>query len=95
MDKDINIKDFLSVFERVRNQGEKINNEYKLGEIIASHDYDGYTCWLNYRDVTVTLMFHSGLKIKKKNKTNYSDFIKECLLLIKTKEYKENLHEFN
>ncbi|MBM25409.1 MAG: hypothetical protein CL760_06980 [Chloroflexi bacterium] len=82
MDKEINVKDFLSVFEAIRSQGKKENNEYRVGELVASHDYDGYTCWLNYRDVSVTLMFHSGLKIKKDSEKNYSNFLKECFSLL-------------
>ncbi|MGF1848624.1 DUF3081 domain-containing protein [Vibrio lentus] len=79
MDNRITIIEFLRVFDCIRSSGEQLDNKYQLGEMVAWHDYDGYTCWLSYRDVTVTLMFHGSLKIEYDKASNYEDFINRCL----------------
>lgn len=84
MDNRITIIEFLRVFEFIRSSGEQLNNKYQVGEMIAWHDYDGYTCWLSYKDVTVTLMFHGSLKIEYDNSSNYSEFIDHCLGILAT-----------
>ncbi|PQJ64067.1 hypothetical protein BTO10_04550 [Vibrio chagasii] len=84
MDNRITIIEFLRVFEFIRSSGEQLNNKYQVGEMIAWHDYDGYTCWLSYKDVTVTLMFHGSLKIEYDNALNYSEFIDHCLGILAT-----------
>ncbi|MEZ8041799.1 DUF3081 domain-containing protein [Vibrio sp. 10N.237.312.C02] len=84
MDSRITIKEFLRVFDYLRSTGEQLDNKYQLGEMFAWHDYDGYTCWLSYRDVTVTLMFHGSLKIEYDKTSNYEDFINHCLTMLAT-----------
>jgi len=84
MDSRITIKEFLRVFEFIRSSGEQLDNKYQVGEMTAWHDYDCYTCWLSYRDVTVTLMFHGSLKIEYDKASNYEDFINHCLAMLAT-----------
>ncbi len=84
MDNRLTIKEFLRVFDCVRSSGKLLDNRYVLDEISAWHDYDGYTCWLGYKDVTVTLMFHGSLKIEFDKSSNYSDFTNQCLAMITT-----------
>jgi len=81
MESRLTIKEFLRVFDSIRLKGDRLDHKYQLGEMIAWHDYDGYTCWLGYKDVTVTLMFHGSLKIEYDSSTNYADFIERCLAL--------------
>ncbi|KJF80966.1 DUF3081 domain-containing protein [Photobacterium angustum] len=90
MERKLTIKEFLRVFDYIRSTGEQLNNRYKLGDIYAWHDYDGYTCWLNYRDVTVTLMFHGSLNVEYDKLANYSDFTHQCLAMLATSD-KENM----
>ena len=82
MENRLTIKEFLRVFECVRSSGHILNDKYVLGELCAWHDYDGYTCWLGYKDVTVTLMFHGSLNIEFDHASNYSDFTTQCLSVI-------------
>lgn len=89
MDNRLTTKEFLRVFDYICSHGDKMDNQYKLGEIQASHDYDGYTCWLTFKDVTVTLMFHSSLKIEYGETSNYADFIGQCLSLAASKSYSD------
>lgn len=81
MDNRLSIKEFLRVFDVISSNGEKVDGQYRIGEMCAWHDFDGYTCWLGYRDVTVTLMFHGSLKIEYDNASNYSDFTHQCMAL--------------
>ncbi|MBC7002190.1 DUF3081 domain-containing protein [Photobacterium sp. BZF1] len=81
MDNRLTSKEFLRVFDRIRSKGDKLEHKYQLGQLQAWHDYDGYTCWLGYKDVTVTMMFHGSLKIDYDKPANYNDFIKQCLTL--------------
>ncbi|MGF1711803.1 DUF3081 domain-containing protein [Vibrio kagoshimensis] len=85
MDKKLTIKEFLRVFDCIRASGDRLDDRYVLDEVYAWHDYDGYTCWLSYKDVTVTLMFHGTLKIEHGKPSNYSAFISHCLAMITTK----------
>ncbi|OBT02633.1 hypothetical protein A9259_06995 [Vibrio cyclitrophicus] len=84
MDNRITIKEFLRVFDYIRSSGEQLENKYQFGEMFAWHDYDGYTCWLSYRGVTVTLMFHGSLKIEYDKAPNYEGFINRCLAMLET-----------
>lgn len=88
MDSRLTIKEFLRVFDHIRSLGDRLDNQYQLGEICAWHDYDGYTCWLSYKDVTVTLMFHGSLKIEYDHSSSYFDFNKQCLAMISSKHCK-------
>ncbi|OCH19916.1 DUF3081 domain-containing protein [Aliivibrio sp. 1S128] len=82
MDSRLTTKEFLRVFDCVRSSGDLQNTKYHLDDISAWHDYDGYTCWLGYKDVIVTLMFHGSLKIEFDKSSNYSYFTKQCLAII-------------
>lgn len=85
MDGRLTVKEFLKVFDCVRSNGERTEDCYRLGMINAWHDYDGYTCWIGYKDVTVTLMFHGALKIEYRDKAHYNEFIQQCLALTASK----------
>jgi hypothetical protein len=85
MDNRLTIREFLRVFDCIRLNGDRLENKYQLGEIYVWHDYDGYTCWLGYKDITVTLMFHGSLKIEYGRSSYYSDFIVQCISLISSK----------
>ncbi len=85
MENRLTVMQFLHVFDCVRANGDKHDHKYQLGELVAWHDYDGYTCWLGYKDVVVTLMFHGSLKIEYQNSKNYAAFNKQCLTLTASK----------
>lgn len=88
MDDRLTTNVFLRVFDRIRCQDESSEEKYPLGKLYAWHDYDGYTCWISYKDVTVTLMFHGSLNIEYSNNANYADFINQCLTLTDSKPSK-------
>lgn len=52
------LTDLLRVFNVVTTQGIKTDGNYQYQGINAWHDFDGYTCFLGYKDLTLTLLFH-------------------------------------
>ena len=46
MKNEMDSKFILSIFEKIRENGEKKGEGYFLGGITAFSDYDGYTCLL-------------------------------------------------
>lgn len=51
---------YLTLFNQTISQGQKQNDgKYQLDKISAWHDHDGYTCYLGYKDLVMTLYFHS------------------------------------
>ncbi|QOL25137.1 DUF3081 domain-containing protein [Thalassotalea sp. LPB0316] len=54
---------FLEAFNIVTAKGQKSATGYELDGIKAWHDFDGYTCWLSYKDVTITILFHGKYKL--------------------------------
>ncbi|PML04609.1 hypothetical protein BCT86_02610 [Vibrio breoganii] len=85
MDNRLSVMDFLKVFDCVRSTGTKQDHQYVLADMCAWHDYDGYTCWLGFKDVTVTLMFHGSLKIEYDKPSSYAEFLNRCLTLTASK----------
>lgn len=85
MENRLTTQDFLRVFDCIRSNGDRLDHRYQLGELLAWHDYDGYTCWLGYKDVTITLMFHGSLKIEYDKASSYSEFAQQCLALTASK----------
>ena len=50
---------YLSVFNHAIEHGNKRNNKYHYQGIIAWHDFEGYTCYLGYQGLTMTIYFHN------------------------------------
>ncbi len=82
--KEINLetRDYLSVFNKIATEGEKKENRYVLKGINAWHDYDGYTCFLEYKDLTLTLLFHGKYSFDFSNKQTMVDFIAKIKKLL-------------
>jgi hypothetical protein len=55
----MNLSRYLNAYNHIALHGEKQNEKYILGELSAWHDFDGYTCYIGYKDLTMTLYFHS------------------------------------
>jgi len=53
-------QNLLQVFNLITTKGSKLDGAYEFSGIRASHDFDGYTCWLAYKDLTITLLFHGS-----------------------------------
>lgn len=75
-------RNFLHLFNVVSTQGEKINNGYEFQGIRAWHDFDGYTCWLKYNDLTVTLLFHNKYQFDYQSEDTLTNFMKKANKLL-------------
>jgi hypothetical protein len=53
-------QNLLQIFNLITTKGNKKDGVYTLSGITASQDFDGYTCWLDYKDLTITLLFHGS-----------------------------------
>ena len=53
-------QNLLQIFNLITTKGNKKDGVYALSGITASQDFDGYTCWLAYKDLTITLLFHGS-----------------------------------
>ncbi|MGB5445974.1 MAG: DUF3081 family protein [Psychromonas sp.] len=51
-------RNLLQAFDLITSKGEKVDGAYEFAGIRAAHDFDGYTCWLSYKDLTISLLFH-------------------------------------
>ncbi|MBU2918161.1 DUF3081 domain-containing protein [Psychrosphaera sp. F3M07] len=65
---------YLELFNHVLTHGEKVADKTTFNKLTAWHDIDGYTCYLGFEDVTLTLLFHSRFTFDYQNKTNLSTF---------------------
>jgi hypothetical protein len=50
---------YLYAFNHVLSQGREDAGVYFLGELTAWHELDGYTCYLGYKDLVMSVYFHS------------------------------------
>jgi len=64
----------LEVFNMITTKGEKTDGVYELDNIRASYDFDGYTCWLMYKDLTITLLFHGKYSFDYKEEKTVKEF---------------------
>lgn len=96
--KDFKTRDFLQIFELVLKEGEKQyfnspagdNNGhlakqsfFSLDGLKAWHDTDGYTCWLSFKDLTVTLLFHGKIALDFKRSETFDEFSRMTNRLLK------------
>ena len=67
--------DYLSIFNKIVSNGDKLDGKYLYQGITAWYDYDGYTCYLSYKDLTLTLLFHGKYSYEFCYKKTMSDFV--------------------
>lgn len=79
----LKVRDFLKLFDVISTQGIKTEGVYEFEAIRAWHDFDGYTCWLGYKDLTVTLLFHGKFSIDYEKVDTFNEFYKSANALIR------------
>lgn len=72
----MNLTHHLNIFNHVTSQGELINGKYMLGSLSAWNDFDGYTCYLGYKDLTMSLYFHSRFSFDYDEEDTFKEFEK-------------------
>lgn len=70
-------RNYLHVFNLITSKGAKKGSTYELEGIVASQDFDGYTCWLAYQDLTITLLFHNKYQFDYTNDETVDRFVKK------------------
>jgi hypothetical protein len=78
-------RNMLEVFNVITTKGTKTDGVYELLGIRASQDFDGYTCWLTYKDLTVTLLFHGKYDFEYKEKETLKAFFNKISGLVTDK----------
>jgi hypothetical protein len=75
-DRQLTLRDFLEIYDFITKEGIKLDGIYEHLGIKAWHDFDGYTCWLGYKDLTITLLFHGRFSIEYEHKDTLESFHK-------------------
>lgn len=81
----ITLMDNLSAFNEIITKGERVDSEYQLSGVKAWHDYDGYTCYIGYKDLTLTLLFHGKLSMDYQDKKTLAEFYDKIKKILKAK----------
>ena len=71
----INLPNALRIFNQVISEGEKKDGVYRLGELFAWYDFDGYSCYLGYRDLVLSIYFHSKFSCDYKDEKTLVGFL--------------------
>lgn len=74
--KKMNSRSYLNIFDLIISQGEKRGNKYYFEGLEAWHDFDGYTCFLGFKDLTLTLFFHNRSSYDFSNEDTLRQFEK-------------------
>ena len=80
--REVKLRDFLQIYDSITSEGIKIDGVYEYLGLRAWHDFDGYTCWIGYKDLTITLLFHGRFEIDYKYEDTLKQFYKKVSELI-------------
>lgn len=84
MKNDIDSKFLLSAFEKIRQHGNKENNQYSLEGVIAYTDFDGYTVYLEDALVKLSFGFHNQYHFDYASASHFEAFEKKLKYIVKT-----------
>lgn len=79
-------RDLLQAFDLVTTKGIKTDGVYELSGVKASQDFDGYTCWLSFKDLTVTLLFHGTFDMDYEDEDTQKAFFKKISNMLADKD---------
>ncbi|MBB1271899.1 DUF3081 family protein [Psychromonas sp. SR45-3] len=79
-------RDLLQAFDLVTTKGKKTDGVYELSGVKASQDFDGYTCWLSFKDLTVTLLFHGAFDMDYEDEDTQKAFFKKISNMLDDKD---------
>ena len=67
-------RSMLEAFNVITAKGVKKDGVYEFLGVRAWQDFDGYTCWLSYKDLTVSLLFHGKYSFEYQDKDTLKAF---------------------
>jgi hypothetical protein len=70
----MNLSNYLDLFNQILSRGDNCDGKFYFDEFSAWHDFDGYTCYIKYKDLTMTISFHSQFSFEYQENTTLSDF---------------------
>lgn len=68
------LSQYLYAFNHIMSKGVKRENVYYCNDLFVWHDMDGYTCYIGYKDLTMTLYFHGKHSYDFQEKSTLNDF---------------------
>lgn len=71
------LNNFLYCFNTIISQGVRSCDRFELGAMQAWSDFDGYSCYIGYKDLTLTLLFHGRYSFYYQDKSTYKDFLRK------------------
>lgn len=71
------ISQYLYVFNYICTKGVKSENIYYLNDFFTWHDFDGYTCYIGYKDVVLTLHFHGKHSFTYQDTSSFKSFVEK------------------
>lgn len=80
---------YLSVFNHIIEQGDKRDNKYHSHGLSAWHDFEGYTCYLGYQGLTMTIYFHNKYTYDSPSSQTQAEFESLIDKLISDKAFHE------
>tara|TARA_R110001583_G_scaffold33530_4_gene113242 strand:+ start:1926 stop:2204 length:279 start_codon:yes stop_codon:yes gene_type:complete len=79
-------RNLLQVFDLITTKGKKSDGIYELSGVKASQDFDGYTCWLSFKDLTITLLFHGSYDMDYQDEETQKVFFKKISNMLDNKD---------
>lgn len=70
----MNLSNCLVVFNHILSNGELVEDKHYLGGLYAWHDFDGYTCYLGYKEVVMSLYFHGRFSYDYQEEQQLNEF---------------------
>ncbi|NVK23363.1 MAG: DUF3081 family protein [Gammaproteobacteria bacterium] len=68
------LSEHLYLFNHIVSNGKKVDDKYSLNELTAWHDLDGYSCFMGYKDVTLSLYFHGRFSFDYEDSKSLLEF---------------------
>lgn len=83
MKNDLDLHMLLRVYEKIRKNGESIEEGHKLEGVKATSDFDGYTVFLSDVQCQLTLFFHNKYEFDYPTDKAREDFEKRLAYIDK------------
>lgn len=83
MDTAIDIKQILRVINKITRFGQKVGNQFRLGDLSAETDFDGYTVTLADQTVSLAVYFHNKHHLSCKRGIDFDNFLSKVQRLDK------------
>jgi hypothetical protein len=79
VEKHIEAKVLLLAAEKIRQHGEKQDENYVLDHVQLHMSYDGYTITLKDQKVSITVFFHNKIKSDYRNMADLESFYQRVI----------------